>query len=568
MASPGFANAERMSRFLRYAVECYLSGRTTELKEYSIGVEVFDRKPDYDPRVDPVVRVEARRLRSKLAEYYERHAQPGELVISLPKGSYSPAIGEAAPAPAPKPRDSRTIAVLRFANLSSDPEVEYCSDGLTQELIHRLTAVESLKVVAWSTATRIIGSEQEILLSARDLGIAFLLTGSVLVSGDRLRVQAQLIETSKDVYLWTETYDRRMEDIFAIHDEIAAAIARALPGRLGIPLGIRGTEARNLEAYKLYLQGRHQMLRRNQLGLRRAAELFDAAIRIDPGFAAAYAGFADAYTLMADYTHEYPSEALPKAKQAALHALELDPELGEAQASLALILSMHEWLWEEAELRYRESIRLNPGYVATHYWFAVDHLMLLGRFAEAHREMAVAAELDPLSANVREGLGMLYMHEKLYDEALREHAASMDLDPYFYKAYTGAGRIHILTGNYPRAIEDLEQGRRLGGDLPTILAALGQAHVLAGHEEKGRELLAQLHRIAELSFVPHTAFAILELSLGQREAALDSLERGLERHDPSCAGLGVHPIYDPLRSEPRFQALLERIFGGAAFSRP
>ena len=216
VASPGFIHSDRMSRFLRYAVECFLSGRITELKEYSIGVEVFDRKPDYDPRVDPVVRVEARRLRNKLAEYYERSAESGELVISLPKGSYAPRIGDAAPAAAaPKLADSGSIAVLRFANLSSDPEVEYFSDGLTQELIHRITAVEPLKVVAWSTATRIIGSEQEILLAARDLGIAFVLMGSVRISGDRLRVLAQLIDTAKDVYLWTETYDRRMEDIFS-----------------------------------------------------------------------------------------------------------------------------------------------------------------------------------------------------------------------------------------------------------------------------------------------------------------------------------------------------------------
>ena len=549
-----------MTRFLRYSVECFLSGKAADLKEYSIGVEVFDRKSDYDPRVDPVVRVEARRLRSKLAEYYERHAQPGELVIHLPKGSYAPVIGEANRAPERRATDSRTIAVLRFANLSSDPEVEYFSDGLTQELIHRITAVEQLKVVAWSTATRIIGSEQEILLSARDLGISFLLTGSVRISGDRLRVLAQLIDTAKDVYLWTQTYDRRMEDIFTIQDEIAAAIARALAGRLGISLGIRGSETRNLEAYKLYLQGRYQMNKRSQLGLRRSAELFEAAIKADPGFAAAYAGYADTYTLLADYTHEYPCEAMPKAKEAVLRALELDPALGEAVASLALILSVHEWDWEQAELRYEESIRLNPGYASAHHWYSIDHLMLLGRFAEAHHEIDIAAELDPLSPIVREGPGLLCMNEKRYDEALREYAAAADLDPFFYKAYTGIGRTHSLAGNYAKAIEQFEEGRRLAGDLPTILAALGQAHALLGNTGKARELLTQLHRMSECGFVPHTAFAVLHLGLGEKEAALDAIERGCERHDPSCAGLGVHPVYDPLRSEARFQGLLAKVF--------
>jgi TolB-like protein/Flp pilus assembly protein TadD len=549
-----------MSRFLSYVVQCFLAERLGDLKEYAIGVEVFDRKVDYDTRVDPVVRVEARRLRDKLSEYYRSHARPGELVISLPKGSYAPLFSDLASTDAAARPATRTIAVLRFDNLSSDTDAEYFSDGLTHELIHRLTSVKNLKVVAWSTAARIIGSEQEVLLSARNLGIAFLLTGSVRISGDRLRVLAQLIDTADDAYLWTETYDRRMHDIFAIQDEIAAAIARALADRLGTPVGIPAAGARNLEAYKFYLQGRFHLNKRSGAGLRRAAELFSAAIEIDPGFAAAHAGYADTYTLLADYTHEVPSEALPKAKAAALRALELDPGLGEAQASLALILSIYEWRWDAAESRYREAIRLNPGYVSAHHWFGIDHLMPLGRFAEGHRELDAALELDPLSPIVREAPGMLYMIEKRFAEALCEYAAVQDLDPFFYKAYTGMGRVHLLTGNYSAAIDRLEEGRRLAGDLPTILAALGQAHALSGNTPKAHEFLGQLRALAETGFVPYSGFAIVQLGLGQKEAALDALERGCERHDPSCAAIGVHPVYEPLHQEERFQQLVRRVF--------
>ncbi|HET8549642.1 MAG TPA: tetratricopeptide repeat protein [Bryobacteraceae bacterium] len=486
LASSGFVNSERMSRFLRFVVERTLAGRAGELKEYAIGVEVFDRRPDYDPRVDPVVRVEARRLRAKLEAYYEQAA--GELRIELPKGSYVPVFAEppsGAAALAAMAPERPGIAVLRFANLSRDPDTEYFSDGLTQELIHRLTAVERLKVVAWSTAAKIIGNERDAVASARQLGVSSVLVGSVRTNADRLRVMAQLIDTRDGAYLWSETYDRQVADVFAIQEEIAAAIVGTLRARLGVTGSIRPAQGtRNSEAYKLYLQGRHHWGKRSRAGLARSVELFRAAIDADSGFAAAWAGLADAWTLFADYGLAAPQDCIPRARQAAERALELDPMSAEAATSLGSIAVSFEWDWNKSEEYFRQAIRLNPGYATAHHWFGIDHLALNGRFVEAEDELRIAADLDPLSAIIREGMGMVAMLQGRNDEAMRCYRQCLEIDPEFHKAYGAMGRAAIQQGRLDEAVSFLEQARARLGDVPSVLAALGQAHALLGDHER------------------------------------------------------------------------------------
>jgi serine/threonine-protein kinase len=554
-----------MSRFLRFVVERVLTGRAGELKEYAIGVEVFDRRPDYDPRVDPVVRVEARRLRSKLETYYEQ--APDELRIQLPKGSYVPVFGGPAPELAIPPertpaRERPGIAVLRFANLSRDPDTEYFSDGLTQELIHRLTAVESLKVVAWSTAAKIMGNEPEVVSSARQLGVSSVLVGSIRMSGQRLRVLAQLINTADGAYLWSETYDRRVEDAFAIQEQIAASIVETLRAHLGLTGGIRRAPGtRNTEAYKLYLQGRYHWGKRNRAGLARSVELFRAAIDADPGFAAAWAGLADAWSLFADYAVAAPSECIPKARQAAQRALELDPMSAEAATSLALVEAVYEWKWSAAETLFREAIRLNPGYATAHHWFGIDHLTLVGRFDESENELQIAADLDPLSAIIREGIGMTAMFRGRHDDAMRCYRACLDLDPEFHKAYSAMGRVSIQQGEYALAVEFLEKARSLMGDVPNVLAALGQAYALNGSRERALGIMGELHAIAQQKYVAQSCYAVVQVGLGEKQAAISALERGMEAREFPLTGLMSHPVYDPLRGDGRFEALVRRVRG-------
>jgi adenylate cyclase len=310
LASKSFANSERMTRFLRLAVEYSLEGRSAELKEYLIGTEVFDRGAQFDPRVDPVVRVEARRLRTKLSSYYAAEAAPGELVIDLPKGTYVPGFGECPHAAAVHTNQPATLALMPFRNLSSDPENEYFSDGLTQELIHLLTRVPGLRVSAWTTSARV--RELEPIEVGQQLGVGHVLTGSVRASGSRVRVSAQLIETASGHYRWSESFDRGMKDVLGLQDEMAALIARTLAHTLIVP---HRTATPDPEVYQLYLKDRVQCNKRTTAGMICSVELFRQVTERAPDFAVAWAGLADAYTLMADYAVTRPLDVLPLARR-------------------------------------------------------------------------------------------------------------------------------------------------------------------------------------------------------------------------------------------------------------
>ena len=572
LASKLFAQSARMSRFLRLAVEYTLNGRADELKEYLIGVEVFDRNAAYDPRVDPIVRVEARRLRSKLCSYYESLGASDALIIELPKGCYAPQFREKSsrentepasalePAPPPAPR-AGAIAVLPFSNLSPEPDTEYFSDGLTEEIIHRLTKVDGLMVVAWRSAAKLKGQRYDVREIGRQLNVSAVLVGSVRGCPDRIRVTVQLIDASSGHYLWSETYDRSIEDLFAIQEEISTAIVKTLPASLmdRPPTSAARKPAHNLEAYNLYLKGRYQWNKRTTDGLNRGAQLFEQAIAIDPALALAYAGLADSYTLLAEYGLVSSGEVIPAAKSAARKALEIDPSLAEAHASLGLIRSVYDWEWPEAEKHYRRAMYLNPGYATAHHWFGGDYLGMLGRFAEGIEEIEISMQLDPLSPILREGKGSLLMFQGRFDEAIEEYRQTLEMDPYFYKGFTSMGRVYIQKGQYDQAIAMLQKGRSLAGDIPSILGALGQAYALAGRKADARRMLAELSELARRRHVPGTSAAIVHIGLGETGPALDLLEAACQNRDTPLVTLKVHPVYDCLRGESRFQAILRKI---------
>jgi TolB-like protein/tetratricopeptide (TPR) repeat protein len=570
LASRVFARSTRLCRFLRFSVEESLAGNGGRLKEQIIGMEVFDRKSDYDPRIDPIVRVEARRLRAKLKAYYTSPGRADSIMIGLPKGAYLPFFKTRAAAQGSRasltasagsalaPRKS--IAILPFANMMLGADDDYFSDGLTEELIHLLTRIPSLRVVAWNSASKLRGREADLAGIRRQLRVGTVLRGSVRRTLERVRVTVQLIDSASGDYLWSETYDRGLENVFEIQGEMARAIVQALRLKLtGLPQTETSRRAPNVACYNLCLQGRFHANKRTTEGLRKTVERFEEAILADDSCAEAYAGLADAYSLLANYGLLSPADAAPKARAAAERALELDPQSAEANVSLAFVRSAFEWRWEEGEVLYRAAIAANPGYSRAHHWYSVDYLGLLGRCQEALSEIRAAYDLDPLSMIIREGLGYMHMICRDYPRAVAVYREITDMDPDFYKGYSSLGRVLSLMGKHDLAVAALERARELGGEVASILGALGEVLARAGRVEEARTVLHKLTDLSQTRWVPASSFAILHLGLGDYPTALTFLETATDRREFSVTGLKVHPLYDPLRSEPRFQRLLERI---------
>lgn len=566
LASRVFARSERLCRFLRFCVELTLEEKSDQLKEQLVGVEVFDRKGDYDPRTDPIVRVEARRLRSKLKEYYTSSGRPDCVLIELPKGAYVPFFRMRSPGqsatqhvrPQSAEAEERSIAVLPFTNLTPESGTDYFSDGLTEELIHLLTRIPRLRVVAWSSMSQLRGREQDLAGIRQELKVATVLRGSVRRTHSRVRVTAQLIDTDSGNYLWSEAYDRQLENVLAIQEEMARAIVDTLQLTLAWRASGLARQTSSPECYNLCLQGRFHANKRTRDGLRQSVACFEQAINADNRSPIAYAGLADAYSLLTEHGFLDPAEATPKARAAAEKALTIDPGSAEAHVSLAFVRSQFDWDWAGAETLYRKAIALNPGYSRARHWFASDFLAVLGRFEEALPEIRMARHLDPLSPILVEGCGYVKMLQRDYAGALEEYDQVLQLDPMFYRVYGTKARVFALMGRYEEAIALFERSRALGGDVPSIMAALGDTLARAGFVWEARSLLDELHAAAKTRWVPSSAFAIVNVGLGEYEAALNHLDVACDRRE-MVAGLKVHPTYDPLRSEPRFQRMLERI---------
>lgn len=562
-----FARSRRLCRFLHFSVEQTLAGDASCVKEQLVGIEVFDRKPDYDPRVDPIVRVEARRLRSKLKQYYDAAGPSDPIRIEFPVGGYAPRFfpfGAGSPA-APRAVGETSIAILPFANLTPATPTpggsdDYFSDGLTEELIRLLTRVEGLRIVSWHSAAQLRGREQDLDAVRQQLGAANVLRGSVRRTADRVRVSVYLIETGAGAYLWSEVYDRSIQDLFAIQEEIAQSIVDRLRLALAAPRrGASAAQRPNLACYNLCLQGRFHANRRTKEGIEKSVACYDQAIAADPSCAFAHAGLADAYSLLADYSVVRASEVMPQARGAALRALELDPNSAEANVSLAFIRSLFDWEWIDAERLYRCAIAANPGYARAHHWFGLDFLTLRGRFDEAGEQLETARGLDPLSQIIREGLGMLAMMRRDFESALRAFRDLVELDPTFYKGYASSGRVLSLMGRYDEAVEMFEKARRITGDLPNIIAALGQTLGLAGRRDGALACLQQLQDPATDNASSPLRLAMVNIGLGETRAALDYLERACQVRELGVPWFGVHPVYDAVRGEPRFQAILRRV---------
>ncbi len=453
-----------------------------------------------------------------------------------------------------------SIAVLPFANLSSEADSEYFSEGLTEELIHSLSRLPNLHVVSRTSAFEFKSKPQDVRRIAEKLRVSTVLEGSVRKSGQKLRVSVQLVSAADGYCLWSQRFEEDMKDVFEIQDEIARTITETLK----VELGGEGADAlnrrrtKNLEAYDLYLRGRFHWNKRGGEGFGRTLECFEAALAQEPNYAPAYSGISDYHIAVASWGLEPPGEAWPKAKAAVSRAMELDERLSEAHASMGTIRMWYEWNWKEAEQEFRRAIELNPGHPNGHVQYNIL-LVQTGRYEEAEREIRAALLSDPLSISIHAYLAGVYHYRREYDRSLAECARALELDPDDIELHVVRGLNYEQKGMYEQAIRELERARELSGNNPLILGPLGSCYGGSGQKARAMELIAELDRVAKQAYVPPITWAMIYLGMGEKDLAFEWLEKAAEARDVLLCYLGAGPIYDSLHSDPRYGELLKRL---------
>ena len=465
------------------------------------------------------------------------------------------------PSAAPEKRGvAPTLAVLPFVNMSSEKENEYFSDGMTEEIISALTKVEGLRVASRTSVFAFKSRSEDVRHIGQRLSVATVLEGSVRKSGDRLRITAQLISVDDGYHLWSETYDRRLDEVFALQDEIARTIVDTLKVRLGLDVQHHAGPKRHTEsaeAYNLYLKGRHYWARRSEEDERKGIEYFEKALEIDPDYARAYAGIADCL-LSRCGIGQSPRETMPRARAAAMKAIDLDPTVAEARAALARVMTFFDWDWLGAEREYRLAIALDPRYAESYHGYS--HLLLpIGRVADSLAVSNRAADLEPNEVTYAGHLGWHYMSIGAFDSAERHLLRALSVDPLFLPAHTYLGVLLEQKGALTAAIDHFEKARSIS---PTSTEALGGlAHALgtAGRSNDARVVLDQMLRIAREHYV--SAFDLVFAWLGSAdvERALVSLERAVEERSMRITELLIDPRLGRLASDHRFQAAARRI---------
>jgi serine/threonine-protein kinase len=509
----------------------------------------------------PSIRTAAERVPAWLDQVIQRALakQPDERFST--SGEMARALVHAGPTEVVAPRRAeRSLAVLPFANLSPDPENEYFADGMTDELINALAKLPGLRVVSRTSAFAFKGRQQDVRSIGSQLGVESVVEGSVRRAGRRLRTSVQLVNVADGYQLWSETFDREMEDVFAIQDEISRGIVSALKLRLlgeaAGPLVKLPTD--DFEAYTLYLKGRLQWNRRSDDALHQGLRYFEEALARDPDYPLAHVGLADSYVLLGFYTALPPSEAFPRARAAAETALRLDPTLGEAYPTLAYVKMYYEWDWPGALAAFRDAIERNPGYATTYQWQG-NCFALLGRFDASIASFQRAVELDPLSGIKNAALGWGYYFARRYPEAIAQQRRALEIEPDLAVAHLWCGLSLEQTGAETVAVERFTEALGLLGRDPVGLAFLAHGLAMAGRKGEAAARLDELLAMAKERYVSGYDIAVAFAGLGRHDEALNWLERGYAERTHWMALLKVDPRLDRLRGDPRFAALLARM---------
>ena len=479
--------------------------------------------------------------------------------VARPRAAAVAADRSASPEPtAAAAPTERSIAVLPFMNLSSDPENEYFSDGITEEILNALVKVSDLKVASRTSAFAFKGHQGDVREIAEKLGVATVLEGSVRKAGNRVRITGQLIGAQDGYHLWSETYDRQLEDIFAIQDDIAQSIVAALKSTLAVDAGERLVvpTTDNLEAYTLYLKGRFHYNKDTEAGLRTSLELYQQALQHSPDYAKAWAGIADSWMHLAD-DYVSPDKGYTAAKEAAEKALELEPELAEAHTARGKVLGWYDWKFGEGELALRRAVAANPNYAEAH-WALGSLLPTTGHMKEALKEVQTAQMLDPLSPVTAYWFARFLLYARRGHDAIEECRRALNLDPDFAYGLAMLGRAQLLEGKVEEALDALRRSAEVGGS-HSFRAYLACGLAATGRNEEARKILNEIAPVGGADYVRSEVLAAVYGALGDLEEAFQHLERAYAERSAGLIYLHLDPMYDSMREDPRMDEMVHRI---------
>ncbi|MCC6341756.1 MAG: tetratricopeptide repeat protein [Bryobacterales bacterium] len=571
-----FARAGRLSRFLRFAVEQVLENPVPVLKEYVIAVEVFDKPKDFDPRLDPIVRVEARRLRARLREYYESEGKNDEVLIVFGRSGYTPAFtlrnlkavdpppifkhDARPPARMPRFNEPVVLAVLPFLDLSPSGDQHNLCAGFAEELINAISRFPGLRVTSRTSTRQYEGRAFDLRLLGADLGVDCVLEGSLRKDGNRIRLSVQLYSVSDGLEIWSRTYERQLTDVFAAQEEVASAIARDLRTRLvrdEQPGAMRAQT--NLRAYRTYLQGLQHLRRGGAAGQDKAISLFERAILQDPDFPAPHAGLANAYAFLAWFREMSPSEAWPKAELSAQRALLLDPSRSGVRAIVGCARALFQWKWDEAESEFREAVDRNPADPLPRQWYACAFLAPRRRLDEALAEMHQAQALQPLSPAIQCHTGLIHFYRGEYEEAGELCRGALEIEPGFWPAHWVLGRASLAGDDPAAALDSFAIAAQGCGSLMAMSGYLGYCYARLGDTERAARLAEDIRLMSRSTYVSPLHAARIFLGLGQTAQALEMLESACSLKCVRLTEVLLDPLYQCLRWEARFDNIVQTI---------
>jgi TolB-like protein/Flp pilus assembly protein TadD len=559
LKSRSFRQVDRLQRFLAFIVEETLAGRGDVLKEYPIGVDVFGKDSSFDPRMDPIVRVQARRLRIRLATYYRDEGQGDGIIIDLPKGGYSPIFRRAETSAPKRPAGSALISrntaiVLPFEDHSASGELGYFCSGLTHEIIDSLSKENSIIVVSRDGAADAPGAES-------NPAAALVISGSIRKSRDILRITMHVSDAVRGSFIWSHSIDREVTDIFKVQEEVAQLILRAVHEEVvaGKDKSSSRRRTENLAADNMYLQGRYHLNQRTEQGLRRAVDFFSRAISEDPQLAEAYAGLADAENLLAHYGVLAPADVWTKAASNAAQAVMLNGESAEARTSFAHIKATQDWDWEGSEREFRRAISLNPRYAPAHHWYAVSCLSPLGRLEEALEELLLAQSLDPVSSIISRDIALNHNYRRDFEAALEQCDHTIEQNPHFSPAYWTLGLVQEQRGDLDEAVAAFQRAIELSPPSLRILGALGRALARAGRKTEALKVLGELEELSTKRYISPFELALIYFALERTNEGFELLAKAYQDRCYELATIKVDPRFDSVAKDKRFTAIVAQI---------
>ncbi|HUA86678.1 MAG TPA: hypothetical protein VMB85_22620 [Bryobacteraceae bacterium] len=591
LASPLFAGSARRAQLLRYLVERELAGEGERINEYAIGVDVFGKPDSFDPRLESTVRAEFSRLRQKLRDYYAADGQADRICIEFPRRSYVPAFTfrEREPGPHPETRARRrwpvllaatvivaaaaalvavrilkaprhpinSIVVLPFENLSPDHHDDYLADGITEELTNDLAQSKDLRVVARTSASIFKGKAVDIREVGRRLNVDTAIEGSIEPQGGRIRITAQMNRTSDGYHVWSHSYDASAEDVLAVQEEISRSIAAAVagPGRKTVDAYALDS-TKNPQAHDLYLQANYQLSLDTPDSVKQALALFTQATGKDPSYVNALVGTARSRINLVHLTVESPDKAFPAARESLEKALQVDPSCGEARGLLAVMIASYDWDWPRAKQEFRRAIA-DGARAPTRALFGAM-LAMRGRFQEAHAQVRIAADLDPLGPGPRFDEYMVDLLERKYREAKEVLEGMLEMNPGALVPHYLLGELAAAEHDCAEADKELEWSARKFPS-PLTKGGLAEAAACAGQKEKARAYLAEAARPDKAGYASPYELAVIYAAIGDKETALTLLEKSAEGKEMQILYLKYDASFDGIRADPRFIALEKRV---------